>query len=123
VKSLSLNEKSFSERRERLMSLNDEELYQKFWMLADQLTKPLAKFASVHTTPSVERSVLLRMGFNSLQAGAFVERCLSEGVIGQGAGGVLLRYASQHKVTLFQAFDMLMELKSWKALFHEESYS
>ena len=120
---MSSNEKSFSERRERLLSLNDEELYQRFWMLADQLTKPLVEFAYVHTTPSIERSVLLRMGFNSLQAGAFVERCIAEGVIGQGAGGVLLRYAHQNKVDIFQAFDRLMELKNWKALFLEERYS
>lgn len=118
---LSSQEKNVRERTERLSLLNDEELYQRFWMLADRLTKPLAEFASLHTTPSIERSVLLRMGFNSLQARAFVERCITEGVIGQGAGGVLLRYASQHKIDLFQAFDRLMEIKNWRALFPGES--
>jgi D-ornithine 4,5-aminomutase subunit alpha len=50
--------------------------------------------ASTHTSPSVERSVLLRMGFSSLEARAIVEKCVEKGLLGKGAGHVVWRLAA-----------------------------
>lgn len=117
------DEKRLQERAEVLSSLSDEALYQKFWELADKLARPLIEFSQIHTTPSIERSVLMRMGFNSVQAKNFVDRCVKEGIIGKGAGGVLFNYARQNNMDLFSAFDTLMSLGNWKTVVCEKDVS
>jgi D-ornithine 4,5-aminomutase subunit alpha len=106
------------ERMKVLATLGDEELYQRFWDLTDQLVAPLLEMAGSHTTPSIERSILLRMGFNSLQANAFIDRCIQAGVIGHGAGALLLTYARQQNIDYQQAFHELMEMDSWPEIHH-----
>lgn len=64
----------FQKRREHLADLSDQELKERFWDLADQIVDPLADLAKTHTSPSIERSVLIRMGFNSLDAKAIVKK-------------------------------------------------
>jgi hypothetical protein len=56
----------FEMRRAHLESMSDEELHTYFWDLVDQIVAPLIEEARTHTTPSIERSVLLRMGFSSI---------------------------------------------------------
>ena len=53
----------FESRRAHLRAMSDEELKAYFWQLAQQVVDPLLEYGRTHTTPSVERSVLLRMGF------------------------------------------------------------
>ena len=57
----------FEVRRKHIAELTDEELYQRFWELTDQVVDPLLELGRKNTTPSVERSVLLRMGVSSLR--------------------------------------------------------
>ncbi len=79
----------FKERSKRLQNMTDEELDRYFWELAEKIVDPLIKLASTHTSPSIERSVLLRMGFNSLEAKAIVEKVVDMGLLGKGAGNIV----------------------------------
>ena len=61
----------FAKRRQHLQRLSDAELHNYFWQLVDQIVAPLIEEARTHTSPSIERSVLLRMGFSSIEAKAW----------------------------------------------------
>ena len=79
----------FETRRKRLAGLSDEELKERFWELAREIVEPLVELAYTHTSPSIERSVLLRMGFSSLEAQAIVSSAEKSGLLGKGIGRVL----------------------------------
>lgn len=81
----------FDERRQHLARLSNAELRQRFWTLTAQVVDPLLDLARTHTTPSIERSVLLRMGYSSPEAAAIVQRLAEEGRLGHGAGGLAQR--------------------------------
>ncbi len=80
----------FEERQKVLGELTDEQLKDRFWQLCDQLVDPIVELARTHTSPSIERSVLLRMGIDSLTAHGVVQRILEAGLLGKGAGHVVL---------------------------------
>ena len=63
---------TFAERRRHLAHLSDEELYTLFWELTEEVVEPLLQAGREYTTPAIERSILLRMGFSSLEAQAIV---------------------------------------------------
>jgi D-ornithine 4,5-aminomutase subunit alpha len=86
-------EDDFQTRREHLKNLSDEELKARFWALTGQLVDPLLELAKENTSPAIERSVLLRMGFSSLEAKAIVDGCTEKSLLGHGAGNVVYRYA------------------------------
>lgn len=83
----------FAERRQHLAALSDQELNRLFWGLLDQVVDPLVELAKTHTSPAIERSVLLRMGFSSLEAKAIVEKCREAGLLAKGAGNIVLKAA------------------------------
>lgn len=83
----------YETRRAHLAGLDDQALEERFWDLARRVVAPLVELARNHTTPSVERSVLARMGVPSQEAAAVVEGCLTRGLLGHGAGHVVLRAA------------------------------
>ena len=66
----------FASRREHVQALSDEELKVYFWQLANQTIEPLVALAKQHTSPSIERSVLMRMGFSSIESKQIVDRLL-----------------------------------------------
>jgi len=76
-----------------LKKLSDEELKARFWQLAEEIVRPLYDLAYTHTSPSIERSVLLRMGFSSLEAKAIVSQAEKTGLLGKGAGHLVLKHA------------------------------
>mgnify|MGYP000949845987 CR=1 FL=1 len=86
-------EDDFDKRRQHLAQLSDEELKARFWALTERLVDPMIALARENTTPAIERSVLLRMGFSSLEANALVDGCMERGLLGHGAGNVVFRYA------------------------------
>ena len=88
-------EDDFELRREHLKSLRDDELKERFFKLTDMVTDPLIELAKNSTTPSIERSVLLRMGFSSIEAKEIVERIIDAGLMGKGAGNVVLRVSEK----------------------------
>jgi D-ornithine 4,5-aminomutase subunit alpha len=83
----------FAERRVRLRGLSDDELHARFWSLVDRIVAPLVEEARTHTTPSIERSVLLRMGFSSIEAQGLVALIAERELLGHGAGHLVLELA------------------------------
>ncbi|MDP3058454.1 MAG: ornithine aminomutase subunit alpha [bacterium] len=98
----------FKTRRQSIAHLSEAELENTFWELALKITAPLVEMASTHTSPSIERSVLLRMGFSSLEAGAIVKRVDELGLLGKGAGHVVWRLARLNNCSLEQAKSVLL---------------
>ena len=81
----------FEERREALAKLSDEELKVRFWKLTNEVVAPIVDLARSHTSPSIERSVLLRMGIDSVSSQGVVKRIHDAGLLGKGAGHVVLK--------------------------------
>lgn len=93
----------FEIRRQHLAGLSEEELENRFWGLVEQIIDPMIGLAKKNTTPSIERSVLLRMGFSSIEAKAIVDGVLDKGLMGKGAGHVVYRVAKEHNLTVREA--------------------
>ncbi len=87
----------YMERRKHLEGLSEEELKNRFFSLAEQIVDPMIELSKKSTTPSVERSVLLRMGFSSLEAMDLVNHVLDLGLMGKGAGNVVLKVSERLK--------------------------
>jgi len=103
----------FQSRREHLKNMTDEQLKDYFWQLTEKVVDPLLELARTHTTPSVERSVLLRMGFSSLEAKPLVEGAIDRGLIGHGTGNVIYRIAKEKNISVREAGLALIEGKFW----------
>jgi D-ornithine 4,5-aminomutase subunit alpha len=106
----------FESRRERLRTLSEEELHARFWSLVDRIVAPLIEEARTHTTPSIERSVLLRMGFSSVEAKELVEGVAERGLLGHGAGRLVLDFSQRKGVTVREAGVALLEGRLWEEL-------
>lgn len=100
-------------RRKHLEGLSNEELKARFWDLAGKAVDPLLELATTHTSPSVERSVLLRMGFSSLEAKPLVDQAVNHGLIAKGVGHVVYRIAKENNMEIRQAGLELMDGKHW----------
>ena len=85
-----VREDTFEHAHQYLAGLTDEELKMRFWNLAEELVDPLVDLARTHTSPSIERSVLMRMGIDSPTCVAVVSECEKRGLLGHGAGHVVL---------------------------------
>ncbi len=81
----------FERRQAELKRMSDAELKDRFWKLCNQVVEPIADMAKTHTSPSIERSVLLRMGIDSVSTHAVVTRVMEAGLLGKGAGHVVLK--------------------------------
>ncbi|MBN2795578.1 MAG: ornithine aminomutase subunit alpha [Clostridia bacterium] len=103
----------FQERRKHLENLSKEELRARFWELAEKAVDPLLELAKTHTSPAVERSVLLRMGFSSIEAKPLVEGVMDRGLMGKGAGHVVYRVAKEKNISVRQAGLEMLEGKHW----------
>ena len=87
--------RQFEERRVALDALCDEQLKARFWELSHQMMEPVVELARTHTSPSIERSILLRMGIDSVSSHGVVDRIHDRGLLGKGAGHVVLKVAHQ----------------------------
>ncbi len=103
----------FEQRRKHLANLTDEELKQRFWELAEKIVEPLVQLGYKHTTPAIERSVLLRMGFSSIEAKAIVEGVMQKGLMGKGAGHVVWKLSQKLKISVRDAGVALASGKYW----------
>ena len=110
----------YAARAARLQGLSDEALHARFWELAKALTDPLLQMGREYTSPSIERSVLLRMGFSSLEATALVKGCLEHGLLGHGAGHVVYKLGERDAIPPRGAGLKLLSGNDWdgaKSLF------
>ena len=103
----------FERRRRRLKAMSDDELHALFWSLADKIVGPLIEEARTHTTPSIERSVLLRMGFSSIEAAALVAQLSERGILSRGAGRIVLELAQDKGLTVREAGSGLLDGVYW----------
>jgi D-ornithine 4,5-aminomutase subunit alpha len=85
----------FDQRREELNKMSDEQLKARFWTLCNQVVEPIVDLAKTHTSPSIERAVLLRMGVDSISSHGVVDRILEAGLLGKGAGHVVLKLSQK----------------------------
>ncbi|MDR3673642.1 MAG: ornithine aminomutase subunit alpha [Holophaga sp.] len=104
-------EARFEQRREQLKQMSDEQLKQRFWQLCDQAVAPIVELARTHTSPSIERSVLLRMGIDSLSSHGVVDRIREAGLLGKGAGHVVLRVSRKAGTDVRGAAAAILEHK------------
>jgi len=103
----------FNTRRTHLADMSDERLKDYFWELVDTIVQPLVEEARGHTSPSIERSVLLRMGFSSLEAKALVTMINDRGLLGSGAGRVVYTAARAARVDVRTAGLKLLDGELW----------
>ena len=103
----------FETRRAHLETLSDAELEARFWNLIDEMIDPLLMLGYENTTPAIERSVLLRMGFSSIEAKAIVEGCIEHNLMEHGAGNVVYRLAKKNNSDIRTAGRKLIEADAW----------
>ena len=112
----------FAERRKHIANLTDQELYDRFWALTEQVVAPLLELGRRNTTPSVERAVLLRMGISSLETQKIVEGCMDHSLMSHGAGHVVYKLSREKNLSIPEAGHLLAQGKYWDdaaALFKE----
>jgi len=100
--------------RTHLADLSDEQLEARFWELVEQVTDPLIELARTHTSPSIERSVLMRMGIDSPTGNGVVNELDKRGLLGHGAGHVVLHCAQQWGIDVRAAASKLAAGEGWK---------
>ena len=113
----------FVKRREHLKDLSNQELNQKFWTLLNEIVSPMLELAEKHTTPAIERSVLLRMGFSSLEAQPLVDLAISHHLISFGVGNLVYTLAKLEGLGIREAGLALLSGNGWDLLhkhFNEE---
>ena len=104
---------TYQERRQHLATLSDDQLKDYFWELIGKIMEPIVEEARTHTSPSIERSVLLRMGFSSIEAKALVTMIAERGLLGHGAGNLVLRIARKNDLAIRDAGCALIDGKYW----------
>ncbi|MDD2480848.1 MAG: ornithine aminomutase subunit alpha [Lutispora sp.] len=103
----------YEKRREHLKDLTDEQLKERFWELANKIVEPMLDMGYKYTTPSIERSILLRMGFSSIEVKPIVDGVMKKGLMGKGTGNVVWRLSKKLGVSLREAGLGLAEGKYW----------
>lgn len=96
--------------------MTDGELHAYFWQLADKIIHPLVEEARAHTTPSIERSVLLRMGFSSIEAKTLVDKMQGLGLLGHGAGRLVLELSKAKGISVREAGEAMLSGQHWELL-------
>ncbi len=110
----------FERRRAELRQMSDEELKALFWELTAEVVDPIVDLARTHTSPSIERAVLLRMGIDSLSSHGVVERIHQAGLLGKGAGHVVLKVAEMQGTDVRDAAAAILDDKDvLEGLFEE----
>lgn len=93
--------------------LTDEQLYEAFWKLTDQVVDPLLELGKKNTTPSVERAVLLRMGVSSLDCMPIVNHAMDHGLMGKGCGHCVYKLSKLENISIREASIKLAKGEGW----------
>lgn len=101
--------KKYENRLSELHKLSDEELKNRFWKLCNKIVEPMVEYGQKYTSPSIERSVLLRMGIDSLTTQAVVKKINEAGLLGKGAGHVVLKLSQRRKISINDAAKVIVE--------------
>ena len=100
-------------RRQSVANWSDKALEQRFWQLGEQIGDPLLKLGYEETSPPIEPSGLLRMGFSSIEARAIADGCVEQNLLGHGAGNVVYRLAKAKGMEYIDAGRALCEGRLW----------
>ncbi|WHH61243.1 ornithine aminomutase subunit alpha [Petroclostridium sp. X23] len=103
----------FKKRSEHLKNLTDEQIDNRFWSLAEKIVQPMLDLGYCNTTPAIERSILLRMGFSSIEIKPIVEGVMKKGLMGKGCGNVVWRLSQKKGISIRAAGLALCEEKYW----------
>jgi D-ornithine 4,5-aminomutase subunit alpha len=104
---------TYLQDRAHLAALSDAELETRFWELAQKVVDPLVELGRTHTSPSIERSVLMRLGCESPTCAAVVAGCEQRGLLGHGAGHVVLHCSTTWHVPVLEAARRLAAGDGW----------
>ena len=111
-----VREDDFQKKREHLKNMSEEELINYFWQLTEKIVDPLVELSKTHTSPSIERSVLLRMGFSSIESKNIVRYMVENNLLSHGAGKVVLIYSELKKKNYLEAGKDLSEGIGWEEI-------
>ena len=106
-------EDDYQQRRGHLAAMDDAALKAHFWKLAEQVVDPLLKMGHEYTSPSIERSVLLRMGFSSIEVKPIVDGALQRSLLGHGAGNIVYRLSKAKNMGIREAGLALAQGNLW----------
>jgi D-ornithine 4,5-aminomutase subunit beta len=106
-------EDDYLERGAHLGGLSDGQLRERFWELAEQIVRPLLLLGYEYTTPAVERSVLMRMGFSGAEAKLITKGAIKEGLMRKGCGNIVWRLALENNVSIREAGLALANGNEW----------
>lgn len=99
----------FQQRRGHLKDMSDAELKRYFFELAGKMVDPLIDLARENTSKSIERSVLLRMGFSSIEAKGIVDALADEELLAFGAGHAVYILSKEKGISLKEAGILLQK--------------
>lgn len=111
-----VREDDYEKRRKEVSNLSDEDLYNRFWELAEEIVIPMVEIAKKHTSPSIERSVLLRMGFSSLEVKELVNLSIERNLIGHGVGHLVYRVSRDKSLGIREAGALMIKGEYWDYL-------
>ncbi|MGQ9845302.1 MAG: ornithine aminomutase subunit alpha [Caldisericia bacterium] len=111
-----VREDDFFKRREHLKNMSEEELINYFWHLTEKIVDPLVELSKTHTSPSIERSVLLRMGFSSIESKNIVKYMIENSLLSHGAGRIVLIYSNLKKKNYLEAGKELSKGIGWEEI-------
>lgn len=103
----------FEQRRQHLRDLSEAQLEERFWKLCGKLMDPIVDMAASHTSPSIERSVLLRMGFSSIESESIVRGAIDHGLLEHGAGHLVYKLSLEKQSGLRDTGLHLADNKLW----------
>ena len=106
----------YREWRGHLAGLDDDALEARFWALVNEIVDPLVELARTHTSPSIERSVLMRMGIDSRTCMAVVSEADNRGLLGHGAGHMVLHCATEWGLDAPAAAARLAAGEGWETV-------
>lgn len=104
--------KKFEARRQQLKNMSDEQLKARFWEMCNQIIEPMVDYGKKYTSQSIERSVLLRMGIDSVTSQGVVSKINEAGLLGKGAGHVVLKLSQKQNISVREAAKKINDDKS-----------
>ena len=90
-------------RRKHLKNMSDQDLKKYFFELTEKMVEPLLEVGKTHTSKSIERSILLRMGFSSLEAKPIVDFLNEHNLLRKGAGHCVYRVSRDKEIPIREA--------------------
>ena len=97
----------YNTRRIHLKDMSDVELKSYFLKLSEQMMEPLLDLAYIHTSKSIERSVLLRMGFSSIEAKVIVNILDENDLLKKGSGHCVYVISKNKDISILEAGQLI----------------